>query len=340
MAENVLEVRDLKAHFFTQDGVVTAVDGLSLTVATREIVGLVGESGCGKTTAALSFMRLIPKPGRIVSGQIILDGQDIVPLGSGEMRRLRGPEVAMIFQDALAALDPTMTVGRQLMEPLRMHMGLSSREARKRAIELLDRVGIPAAKTRLNEYSYQFSGGMRQRVMIAIALSCNPRLLLADEPTTALDVTIQRQILDLILELGDERDAGVVLITHDVVVVAETCDRVVVMYAGNAVETGPTEEVFLHARHPYTQGLLASTLDVGRDREHALPAIAGMPPDLIDLPPGCRFQPRCPIPMDICSERMPDLMRVGDRHEAACWRVLTRERVSAWDTLAKGSGNE
>lgn len=340
MAETVLRVRNLKTWFFTQDGVVAAVDGLSFDVTAGEIVGLVGESGCGKSTAALSFVRLVPNPGRIVDGEIIIDGRDVVRLSENEMRGFRGPKVAMIFQDSLAALDPTMTVGRQLMEPLRMHLGLSSREARKRAIELLDRVGIPAAKTRLNEYSYQFSGGMRQRVMIAIALSCNPRLLLADEPTTALDVTIQRQILDLILELRDERDAGVLLITHDVGVVAETCDRVVVMYAGNAVETGPTEEVFLHARHPYTQGLLASTLGIGRDREHALPAIAGMPPDLIDLPPGCRFQPRCPIRMDICSERMPDLMRVGDRHEAACWRVLTRERVSAWDTLAKGSGNE
>ena len=316
---NVLQVRNLETQFFTQDGAVAAVDGLSFDVAAGEIVGLVGESGCGKSTAALSFMRLVPKPGRIVEGQIILDGQDIVSLSDRQMRALRGPKVAMIFQDALAALDPTMKVGKQLIEPLQTHLRLSRQDAQERAIELLDRVGIPAPEVRLNEYSHQFSGGMRQRVMIAIALSCNPQLLLADEPTTALDVTIQSQILDLILKLRQETGAGVILITHDVGVVAETCDRVVVMYAGRVAESGPTEEVFLHAQHPYTQGLLGSTLRLGRDRDKPLPAIPGMPPDLIDLPPGCPFAPRCAHAIAICGQQTPPLQPVGRQHDAACW---------------------
>jgi oligopeptide/dipeptide ABC transporter ATP-binding protein len=310
---------DLKTRFYTQDGVVLAVDGLSLEVAGGETVGLVGESGCGKSTAALSFMRLVPKPGKIVGGQIVLDGEDIVPLSQGEMRRLRGPKVAMIFQDALAALDPTMKIGTQLVGPLKIHLGMSSQAARERAVELLARVGIPSPASRLNEYPHQFSGGMRQRVMIAIALSCNPMLLLADEPTTALDVTIQRQILDLILVLRDETGAGVILITHDVGVVAETCDRVVVMYAGRVAEAGPTEAVFLHARHPYTQGLLGSVLELSHERGKPLPAVPGLPPELIDLPPGCLFWPRCSYAMDVCKERAPVPTVVGNRHAAACW---------------------
>jgi oligopeptide/dipeptide ABC transporter ATP-binding protein len=228
----------------------------------------------------------------------------------------------MIFQDALAALDPTMKVGRQLLEPLRTHLHMSPAEARERAIELLARVGIPSPAERLGAYSYEFSGGMRQRVMIAMALSCAPKLLLADEPTTALDVTIQRQILDLMLSLRDETGAGVILITHDVGVVAETCDRVVVMYAGREVESGPAEEVFVRPQHPYTIGLLGSTLDLGRDKDKPLQAVPGMPPDLIDLPPGCLFWPRCTRQTEICQEQTPVLQVVGGReHEAACWHM-------------------
>ena len=325
MAETVLRVTNLQTRFYTQDGVVRAVDGLSFNVAGGETIGLVGESGCGKSTAALSFMRLVPKPGKIVGGQIILDGQDIVPLPQGEMRRLRGPKVAMIFQDALAALDPTMKIGTQLIEPLQTHLGMSAQVARERAIELLARVGIPSPEARLNEYPHQFSGGMRQRVMIAIALSCNPKLLLADEPTTALDVTIQRQILDLILLLRDETGAGVILITHDVGVVAETCERVVVMYAGRVAETGPTEEVFLHPKHPYTQGLLGSVLELSHERGKPLPAVPGLPPELIDLPPGCLFWPRCSHAMDVCTERAPAPTEVGNHHAAACWLLGEEE---------------
>jgi oligopeptide transport system ATP-binding protein len=297
------------------------VDGLSFDVAAGEIVGLVGESGCGKSTAALSIMRLLPSPGRIVGGQIILDGQDVVQLSDREVRALRNTVVAMIFQDSLAALDPTMKVGKQLMEPLQTHMKLSAAEARKRAIQLLDRVGIPSPGERMGAYSHEFSGGMRQRAMIAIALSCEPRLLLADEPTTALDVTIQRQILDLIVNLCDETGAGVILITHDVGVVAETCDRVVVMYAGRKVESGITKDVFVHPKHPYTIGLLNSTLDLDRDRNKLLQAIPGLPPDLIELPPGCLFWPRCPRQTEICQQKTPVLQSLGGRHEGACWHI-------------------
>jgi len=327
MAENVLTVNGLKTQFFTRDGVVNAVDDLSFEVATGEMVGLVGESGCGKTTASLSILRLIPKPGKIVDGEILLNGQDVVPLSEIAMRRLRGPAVAMIFQDALAALNPTMKIGAQIIEPLQIHLGMSHNVARARAIELLDHVGIPAADTRLNEYSYQFSGGMRQRVMIALALSCNPQLLLADEPTTALDVTIQRQILDLIVKLRAETGAGVILITHDVGVVAETCDRVVVMYAGKVVEIGRTQDVFTHPCHPYTRGLLASTLELERSRNRALPTIPGMPPDLIDLPPGCAFATRCcEHDEKLCQQQMPSLVSVGDRHYVACWQAWSRAK--------------
>jgi oligopeptide transport system ATP-binding protein len=321
MGIDVLQLRQLEVRFWTRDGVVAAVNGLSLAVGAGEVVGLVGESGCGKSTTALSIMQLLPKQGHIVSGQIILDGQDIVPLRGRQLRALRGPKVAMIFQDALAALDPTMTVGRQLMEPLQEHLGLSTGAARQRAVELLTKVGIPAPERRMNDYSFQFSGGMRQRVMIAIALSCSPKLLLADEPTTALDVTVQRQILDLILDLRDETGAGVLLITHDVGVVAETCDRVVVMYAGRAVETGPCERVFRDARHPYTVGLLGSSLRLAKDRGKPLPAIPGMPPDLIELPPGCPFAPRCERVIETCLTQTPEIVQVSTEHGVACWNM-------------------
>jgi oligopeptide transport system ATP-binding protein len=325
-AKKVLEVRGLTTQFFTQEGVVAAVDNLSFDVAAGEMVGVVGESGCGKSTAAHSLIRLVPAPGRIVGGEILLDGQDILTLDDRQMRALRGPGVAMIFQDALAALDPTMRVGKQLMEPLQVHLNLSAAQAHQRAIELLARVGIPAPSERMNAYAHEFSGGMRQRVMIAMALACHPKLLIADEPTTALDVTIQQQILDLMMDLRKETGAGVVLITHDVGVVAATCDRVVIMYAGRKVESGPTAEVFRHPKHPYTIGLLNSTLELDRDRDHALQAIPGLPPDLVELPPGCPFWPRCPRQTEQCQQQTPVLESVGREHEAACWHIAVEQR--------------
>jgi oligopeptide/dipeptide ABC transporter ATP-binding protein len=318
----VLDARDLQVQYPTRDGTVTALDGLSLQVRAGEIVGLVGESGCGKSTAALSFMRLLPKPGRITAGNILLDGQEILKLSEREMRGLRGPSVAMIFQDALTALDPTMPVGKQIAEPLQLHKGLSAGAARARAIELLGQVGIPDPDRRFGQYSHEFSGGMRQRAMIAVALSCGPRLLIADEPTTALDVTVQRQILRLIRELRDTSGAAVVYITHDVGVVAELCARVIVMYAGRVVETGPTQQVFTAPAHPYTAGLLGSTLELTGDRSLPLNAIPGLPPELINLPPGCAFAPRCPRVLSRCREERPALetVRAGaTEHESACW---------------------
>lgn len=321
MVEKVLQVNNLKTQFFTHDGLVSAVDGVSFDVAAGEMIGLVGESGCGKSTIALSIMRLLPPQGKITAGQIILNGQNIETLSEQQIRKMRGPEMAMIFQDSLAALNPTLKVGKQVMEPLQTHMGMSSRQARKKAIELLDRVGIPAPEKRLDAYAHEFSGGMRQRVMIAIALSCDPKLLIADEPTTALDVTVQTQILELMEKLRDETGASLVFITHDVGVVAETCDRVVVMYAGKVVEAGPTQEVFQRPRHYYTIGLLGSTLNLERDRHTPLDAVKGTPPDLIDLPPGCAFWPRCSHADEICRQKTPPLDIVGEGHQAACWHT-------------------
>lgn len=321
MTEQVLQVKNLTTQFFTHDGTVAAVDDVSFEVTAGEMVGLVGESGCGKSTIALSIMRLLPPQGKITGGQILLDGQDVVTLNDRQVRALRGPKMAMIFQDSLAALNPTLKVGKQLMEPLQVHLGLSAKEARQQAIELLARVGIPSPGERLDAYAHEFSGGMRQRAMIAVALACDPRLLIADEPTTALDVTVQSQILDLMLRLRQETGAGIVIITHDVGVVAETCDRVVVMYAGRVAETGPTETIFRHPRHFYTTGLLNSTLDLGRDRKASLATIPGLPPDLIDLPAGCHFWPRCPAHTEICQQQTPPLELVAHQQQAACWHT-------------------
>ena len=319
MNEKVLEVKELHTQFFTHDGIINAVDGLSFDVHAGEMVGIVGESGCGKSTAALSIIRLLPGQGKIVGGEILVAGTDMVPLNESQVRSMRGPVVSMIFQDSLAALNPTLKVGKQIMEPLQLHLGMSSDQARKRALELLELVGIPSPEERMNAYAHEFSGGMRQRVMIAVALSCNPKLLIADEPTTALDVTIQRQILDLMLKLRKETGAGIILITHDVGVVSETCDRVVVMYAGREVESGPTHQVFQHARHPYTIGLLNSSLDLQSDRDKDLETIPGLPPDLFNLPTGCPFWLRCRWQTDQCQEQIPSLETVGEDQVAACW---------------------
>ncbi|MAS36342.1 MAG: peptide ABC transporter ATP-binding protein [Anaerolineaceae bacterium] len=318
MAENVLSINNLKTQFSTQDGTVYAVDGLSFDVVAGQIVGLVGESGCGKSTVAMSIMRLLPRQGQIVDGQIRVGGRDLVPLTEPQMQKVRGNDIAMIFQDALTTLNPTMKVGRHLIQPLQIHRKMDERAARAYAIELLDHVGIPDPAARMETYPHELSGGMRQRVMIAMALSCDPKLLIADEPTTALDVTIQRQIMDLILRLRDETGAGIVLITHDVGVVAEVCDRVVVMYAGKEVESGPTEEIFMRPRHPYTIGLLNSSLGLNDDRTQPLQAIPGLPPSLVHLPEGCRFAPRCRHATDQCRQ-MPPLEMVRADHAAACW---------------------
>jgi len=320
--EPVLEVKNLKTHFFTREGVVRAVDGVSFTVGRGEAVGIVGESGCGKSVTSLSIMRLVPYPGRIVEGQIILyrDGQalDLVRLSEDEMREIRGNVISMVFQDPMTSLNPVLTVGFQVAEPLQVHLGLSPAEARRRAVELLRRVGIPDAERRIDDYPHQFSGGMRQRVMVAMALACNPRLLIADEPTTALDVTIQAQILDLIARLNRELGTAVILITHDLGVVAELCHRVVVMYAGRIVEAADADSLFSDPKHPYTVGLMGSVPRLGPTVKERLRPIRGLPPNLLNPPAGCRFRPRCPHAAARCAED-PPVVRVGPDHEVACW---------------------
>jgi len=323
MAKNVLEVNNLKTQFFTRAGVVYAVDGVSFHVGEGETLGIVGESGCGKSVTATSIMRLIPSPpGKIVDGEILLSDEegttDLLTLSDSEMRHVRGHKVAMIFQDPMTSLNPVLTIGDQISEPLILHLGLSKREAQDRAIDLLKRVGIPAAEDRINAYPHQFSGGMRQRVMIAIALSCNPRVLIADEPTTALDVTIQAQILELMMHLNQEFGTAIIMITHDLGVVAEICERVVVMYAGQIVETGAAKDLFNNPQHPYTIGLLNSVPQIGERVKESLTPIPGLPPDLLAPPVGCRFRPRCRFRQEKC-ETSPPLADVAPGQRARCW---------------------
>jgi oligopeptide transport system ATP-binding protein len=323
VARNVLEVNNLKTQFFTRAGIVYAVDGVSFHVGEGETLGIVGESGCGKSVTATSIMRLIPSPpGRIVEGEILLDDGkervDILSLDESEMRHIRGNKIAMIFQDPMTSLNPVLTVGDQITEPLMLHMGMSRREADARAVELLKRVGIPAAEERMRAYPHQFSGGMRQRVMIAIALSCNPRVLIADEPTTALDVTIQAQILDLMMHLNREFGTAIIMITHDLGVVAEICERVNVMYAGQVVETGAAKDLYNNPQHPYTVGLLNSVPRIGENVKEALEPIPGLPPDLLAPPVGCRFRPRCRFRQEKCEES-PPLAEVAPGQLARCW---------------------
>jgi oligopeptide transport system ATP-binding protein len=315
----LLEVCDLRTYFSTQDGVVKAVDGVSFYVERGETLGIVGESGCGKSVTSLSVMRLIPSPpGKIVGGQIMFDGENLLEASEEQMRHIRGNRIAMIFQDPMTSLNPVLTIGHQITESLELHLHLNKREARSRAAELLNMVGIPSASRRLDNYPHQFSGGMRQRVMIAMALSCNPELLIADEPTTALDVTIQAQILELINRLRDELETAVMIITHDLGVVAGMTDRVTVMYAGRVVEEGPTSEIFANPRMPYTIGLLRSIPRLDEQRGHKLNPIRGLPPDLIDLPQLCPFSPRCDYVQEKCLNQLPPLRSVGQSHNAAC----------------------
>jgi len=327
LAEPLLQVRNLRTQFFTEEGVVRAVDGVSYDIMPGEILGLVGESGCGKSVSALSILRLIPHPpGKIVGGEIFFEGEDLLKMDEEEVRHIRGNKIGMIFQEPMTSLNPVLTIGRQLTETLELHLKMDKQDAVRRAIELLEMVGIPEAKSRINDYPHQFSGGMRQRVMIAMALSCNPKLLLADEPTTALDVTIQAQILELLTRLTRELGTAVIIITHNLGVVARYADRVNVMYAGRVVETASALELYHEPRHPYTLGLLKSVPRLDQTRKEKLDPIEGMPPDLVHMGEGCPFRPRCRFAVDRCAAENPPLMPVGEAHYAACWQ---------WEEVAK-----
>ena len=316
----LLQIKELKTQFETKQGIVKAVDGLSLDLYEGEVVGLVGESGCGKTMTALSIMRLLPGNGQAVAGDISFEGMNLLQHSAEEMQQIRGRKIAMIFQEPMTALTPTMTIGRQISEAMEIHLGLSRQAARERTLELLAHVGIPSPQARFGDYIHQFSGGMRQRVMIAIAFSCQPRLLLADEPTTALDVTVQAQILDLIKNLAQEAGMTALFITHDMGIVAGSCDRVAVMYAGRLVEVGPVDDVLLNPLHPYTQGLLGSVPSLRSEPGERLPSISGLPPDMVQLPPGCKFWPRCPLADEHCKQEEPPLEQYG-ASQAACWKI-------------------
>jgi oligopeptide/dipeptide ABC transporter ATP-binding protein len=315
----LLEVEGLKTHFFTREGVVRAVDGVSFELEKGRTLGIVGESGCGKSVTALSIMGLIPRPpARIVDGRAMFDGRDLVRLSERELEDVRGKEISMIFQDPMTSLNPTLKIGTQITEGIRRHLGVSKQEARKRAADLLDEVHVPNAGERLDDYPHRFSGGMRQRVMIAIALACNPKLVIADEPTTALDVSVQAGVLDLLEELRQSHDMAMIIITHDMGVVAEAADEVAVMYAGQIVEQAAVEELFDHPEHPYTEALLGALPQLEGEgiREGRLIAIPGRPPDLIDPPEACRFGPRCPYANehDSCVTTAPELREVRPGH--------------------------
>jgi oligopeptide transport system ATP-binding protein len=333
----LLEVKNLRTYFYTEEGVVRAVDGVSWDLDEGETMGLVGESGCGKSVSAMSILRLIPRPpGRIVEGEIIFEGQDLLEVTDEEMRHIRGNRIAMVFQEPMTSLNPVLSIRQQLVEAIKLHLHLDDPEAEKRAIELLEMVGIPEAASRLNDYPHQFSGGMRQRVMIAMALSCNPKLLLADEPTTALDVTIQAQILEIMARLSKELGTAVVVITHNLGVVARYADRVNVMYAGKIVEQGTTHDIFKEPRHPYTVGLMASVPRLDATEHVRLFAIDGQPPLLIDPIPGCSFEPRCAWRIDKCRTDAPPLELKGEAHWAACWRnpMVDEQTVIPVNTVA------
>jgi len=322
--DKVLDIRDLKTFFYTRDGVAKAVNGVSLFLKRGEILGLVGESGCGKSVTALSILRLVPDPpGKIVSGQILLDGMDLLQLPLKQIRQIRGDRISMIFQEPMISLNPAFTIKDQLLEALFTHREIGRAEAQARAIAMLRLVEIPEPEKRINDYPHQLSGGMRQRVMIAEALLLKPELILADEPTTALDVTIQAQVLDILYKLTQEIGAAILLITHNLGLVAESAQRVVVMYAGQVVEEGPVAAIFQNARHPYTQGLLRSVPLPGQRRgqqRQTLYEIKGIVPSLFDLPPGCAFYPRCPSPKTLCAAEEPRQVAISPGHYVSCWR--------------------
>ena len=326
----LLQVKNLRTYFHTRDGVVKAVDGISFDLREGEALGIVGESGSGKTVSALSIMRLIAcPPGQIKADHIIFGGQNLMDLNDEGMRKVRGAKIAMIFQDPMTSLNPVLTISRQICESLELHLNMTHRQAKNRAIELLTMVGIPSAGERVDDYPHQFSGGMRQRVMIAMALSCNPRLLIADEPTTALDVTIQAQIIDLVKRLRHETNAAVLWITHDLGIVAGLCDRVIVMYAGRIVESAPVRGVYYHPSHGYTLGLLRSVPRLDEQTKTRLIPIDGSPPDLIELPSGCAFSPRCRIALEICHRERPEIREVEPQHNTACWAEMSHHPAEA-----------
>lgn len=321
----LLEVRDLRTYFYTRAGLVKAVDGISYDVEEGETVALVGESGCGKSVSALSILRLIPDPpGKIVGGTVVWEGQQLLKLTAEEVRRLRGKGIAMVFQEPMTSLNPVLTIGRQITECLKLHQNLSKAPALDECVRLLRALGISEAERRVNQYPHLLSGGMRQRVMLAMALGCNPKLLIADEPTTAVDVTIQAQLLDIMNRLTKEKGVALVLITHNLGIVARYVQRVNVMYAGRIVEKAPTKELYAHPRHPYTIALLESVPRLDEERKERLVSIEGQPPSLIDLPSGCSFRPRCPYVVHRCWDERPDLVPVSDNHFSACWVMSER----------------
>lgn len=329
-SNKILEVKNLQTHFKTDAGIVKAVDGVSFDVHKGETVGLVGESGCGKSVTNLSIMRLVPSPpGKTVGGEVIYEGKDILKMSEKELRAIRGNKISMIFQDPMTSLNPFLRISTQMIETILLHQDVTKKEAREKAIQMLKEVGIPSAEKRIDCYPHQFSGGMRQRVMIAMALSCNADLLIADEPTTALDVTIQAQILELIEKMNEKFNTAVILITHDLGVVAGMCDNVCVMYAGRIVEKAPTTDLFKKPYHPYTEGLIASVpkLDANSKAERLF-SIEGQPPNVIDLPPCCPFHPRCHRDMEVCHKCYPPTKQMGKDREVSCWLYATEDEIA------------
>ena len=314
----LIDIRNLRTHFFTDDGVVKAVDGVTFPIYKGKTLGVVGESGCGKSVTALSAMRLLSPPGRIVEGEILFDGKDLAKLPEAEMRSIRGRDISMIFQEPMTSLNPVFTIGYQIAEAVMLHLKKSKADAREHTIKMLDKVRIPSASTRIDEYPHQMSGGMRQRVMIAMALACNPKLLIADEPSTALDVTIQAQILDLMRDLQKEFGMSIMIITHDLGVVAELADHVAVMYASKVVEYAPVKELFSHPLHPYTLGLFRSRPALGANKRERLNVIQGTVPNPLHFPPGCKFHPRCPSVVEKCKTVEPALREIRPGHWVAC----------------------
>lgn len=316
--KNLLEVYDLKTYFYLENGVVPAVDGVSFTLRAGEIIGIVGESGCGKSALSLSLLKLISVPGKIVGGSIIFDGQDLIKLKDREMCKIRGRKISMIFQEPLTSLNPVFSVGYQIVETICLHQRLNQKEAKKKCIELLKMVGISRAEQVVHEYPHSLSGGMRQRAMIAMALSCRPKILIADEPTTALDVTVQAQILEIMKDLNKKIDTSIILITHDLGVIAEVTERVIVMYTGKVVEETDVKTLFKNPKHPYTIALLNSRLNLGSYKKKLEP-ISGAVPDFLNLPTGCHFHPRCPHAINVCRKEMPPVREIGTRHKVRCW---------------------
>jgi oligopeptide transport system ATP-binding protein len=327
LAEKVLEVKNLETQFRTPEGIVHAVNGVSFGLHEGETLGIVGESGCGKSVTVMSMLRLIPSPpGRIVAGEAIFRGKDLVHIEEEELRHVRGAQIGMIFQDPMTSLNPVLTIGTQIAEPLMLHLGMTKRQAQDRTVELLAHVGIPEPKARLGDYPHQFSGGMRQRVMIAMALACSPQILIADEPTTALDVTIQAQILDLVRQLRDEMGMAMIWITHDLGIIAGIANRVLVMYGGYKIEEAPVRELYANPRHPYTLGLLGSLPRLDDQNHHRLVSIDGLPPLLYEKPRGCPFAPRCEYLIQRCVDENPPLLGIGSGHSVACWVDMSEGR--------------